>query len=313
MRVALRLAAVILAGLAITSCNSSTASPAASVMSSSSPSARQNLCAALAATYAERGSLADAFRAVIADNLTSAQSQAAAIRARMAALPDGLPPDSPLASADVALRDTVENAAQLMSDAARVLDPPSGKLNRLKALPDGQVLLRTMDTVMSLAQPGNPVALACPGVSYVPAEVSFPPAPANAAFGLPDTDGGWSLEPRVSELGYMDRVLKSVGVDPTSVHYIRVDMTNGVAWETFDVFGGVSASPERILNALPKETFDGVAKATASRTVNGFEIVRRGDASPDEIAVTAAVRGDRAVLFVLVPTERIDAILRAMP
>jgi hypothetical protein len=313
LQIGLRLAAGLLVAVALAGCIGGIARPNASALPSASTSARQSLCADLAAAYAERGSLADAFRSAIAGDLVSAQAQAAAIQARMAGLIDGLPPVAPLASASSELRDIVENAAQLMSASAKVLDPASGKIDPLKALPDGQVLLRTLDMVMSTEQPGSPTAVACPAVSYVAAEVSFPPAPGNAAFGLPDTVGGWSLEPRVGGVGYLESALQSLGIDPSAVRLIRVDMTDSGRWEEFDVFDGVSAPPKEILAALPGEMFDGVSKTTASRTVNGFAVVRRGDPTPGEITVTVAVRGSRAVLFSLVPQDLIDAILRATP
>jgi hypothetical protein len=265
------------------------------------------LCADLAAAYAERAALGDAYQSAIAGDLGSAQSKAAAIKARMAALRDGLP-TLPLASADSSLRDQVDNTAHLMSGAADALDPPSGRPDPLEALPNGQGLLRLMDSVLGAGGPG--AVTGCPGVAYAAPAVSFPAAPGGPAFGLPDEAGGWALQPMVLSGGLYDDTLRALGVDPAAVRVVKVDMTRGGQWQGFDVLDGVSARPERILAALPAVDLDGVSGRTASRTVNGFAVVRRGDTGLGDLVVTVAVRGDRAVVFDDVPDDAlVDAVL----
>jgi hypothetical protein len=316
MKVVRLSAAGLLLVAAVAACNAVGPAPASpsptgpsSRPSASTASAPAGLCGDLAAAYAERGALGDAFRSLIAGDDASARAQAAAVRSRMASLVNGLPPAGPLASADAIVRNAVEDFAGLMTAAADELDPPSGAFDRQAALQDGPATLDLMDMTMSHALPGSPIATACPGVAYVAAPVSFPPPAGPEVFGLPASARGIDLHARVGSVSSdMEHLLRSLGIDPATVRYIRVDMTEGGA-SVLDVLDGVSATPRRILDGLPEGLIATVSAKTAARTVNGFSVVRRGDRAVDPIVITVAVRGSRAMVFYNQPDAIVDAVL----
>jgi hypothetical protein len=309
----MRLSAVLFVAWLVTACMpASVREPSPGQSASSAPPVQTTLCADLAAAYSERVALADAFRSLIAGDLASARQQAASIHARMDGLVAGLPTPSSLPSAAASLRQLVESTAQVLSGAADVLNPPTGDLDRQRALQDGQGMLALIDRTMSMTQPGSVDATSCPDVHWAAPEVSFPPPATAADFGLPDVAAGWSLRPLLASVGSdMQPGFRSLGIDPARVRYLRVDMSDGEHWERLDVYDGLNVTPKQLLAALPNEMLDGISSKTTGRTVNGFAVLRRGNVPADPLMITVAVRGSRAMVFWNAPDAVVDAVLRA--
>jgi hypothetical protein len=307
------LAACLFAAALVAAClPASVREPSPSDSAYTAPPVQTTLCAGLAAAYLERVALADAFRSLIGGDAASARQQAAAIHTRMAALIDGLHPALPLASGGANLRDAVESTAQVMSGAADVLDPPTGELDRLQALQDGPGLLAMLDRIIPMAEPGSVVATSCPDVRWTAPAVIFPPDLTAADFGLPDVAAGWSLTPKLAKVGSdMEPGLRSLGIDPAGVRYLRVDMTDGEHWGRLDVYDGLKVTPKQLFSAMPREMLVGLPSKGTGRTVNGFAVLRRGNLDVDPLMLTVAVRDSRAMVFWNTPDGQVDAILRA--
>ena len=270
-----------------------------------------DLCDRLDRVFGERVSLADAFRSVIADDREAAAEKARLIRTRLEDIVEDLPVPTRVPRSRAAVRDAIQDWVDLLDGAAAIIDVPTA-VDREVVLSEGRAVLPLIDEILRPLPSGDPIAVACPELSWAPEPVSFPPPPTNEALGLPDIVGDLTIASHVGRpASSVAGLLKSVGLDPTLVRQITVDVSSmDGGGGLVEVLEPVRSDPAAFAEAVHK-AMSPEAVASAPDEVAGFEVYAYRH--PDEGTIHVAKRGDRVVILYDLADSAVREILRAMP
>jgi hypothetical protein len=256
-----------------------------------------DLCTPAVRILAERGVLAEAYDLVIQGDVASAAEMSRGIHERLAALLGELRVARVASSREV-VRTAIRNYAELLDgEAAVIAERGHSVFDRDVILAYGRNTLPLVDEILRIDVPGDPIAEACPTISFAAEPIAFPPPPTNDDLGLPDVVGDLLVETHVSRPDpRMAEVLEAGGADPDAVRQLEVflaDIDGG--GPTARIIDG-AAGGEELARAIQQE-FLPAAVSTGAERWAGFDVVsyRQSDEPPDSIHVAA--RNDSVVVL----------------